>query len=476
MQTVFADTACSSDLLSQIETTCAACIGEDAMNFEFNAHLLPTEITRTFADGPTKILDLNWSPISDDTGTTLRLLLCVRDVTELRALAAQANDQKRELAIIGEILAVPQEKFHAFVQGAQAFLNDNRSILESNRPSPMATAREATITELFRNMHTIKGNARTYGLLRLTHVVHDAEQAYDQLRKDAQLDWNCDSLLQQLDQVCAVVEEYNHISETKLGRKGAGRRGGAERFLMVEKTDLDATKQLLDSADSSSPAALRDALRQARHSLELIGTSRLPDVLSGVLESLPSLAHELGKEAPKCVIEDNAIAVRNQAVDMLRNVYMHLYRNALDHGLEQGAVRMAQGKAAVGTIRLTAAIRADQLVLSLQDDGRGLALTFIRKRALENGVVGADDVLSDQETAQLIFKPGFSTAEQVTEVSGRGVGMDAVRGFVQAAGGSIELQLQGDATTGGYQAFATVIRLPASLAVAPVLHLLQNVA
>ena len=102
-----------------------------------------------------------------------------------------------------------------------------------------------------------------------------------------------------------------------------------------------------------------------------------------------------------------------------------------------------------------------------------IPLSSIRKRALENGVVGTGDVLSDQETAQLIFKPGFSTAEQVTEVSGRGVGMDAVRGFVQAAGGSIELQLQGGASAGGYQPFATVIRLPASLAVAPVLHLLQ---
>jgi len=111
----------------------APCIGEDEMNFEFNAHLLPLEIDKTMPDGRTKVLDLNWSPITDETGTTLRLLLCLRDVTDLRALAKAADAQKKELALIGEILAVRQEKFQEFIGSAKEFIAENEALIIDSR-------------------------------------------------------------------------------------------------------------------------------------------------------------------------------------------------------------------------------------------------------------------------------------------------------------------------------------------------------
>ena len=475
LQTVFGRSDCNADLLSQIDAAVSAAIGEDAMNFAFNAHLLPTEIRYTTSDGRTKTLDLNWSPICDDADITQRVLLCLRDVTELRALAQEASEKKRELDIIGEILGVKQEKFHAFIHSASAFIEDNRRILEAAVPRD-AAERSSAIAQLFRNMHTIKGNSRTYGLLHLTHSVHAAEQSYDALRQDAALAWDAGLLLAQLEQTRKALDEYAHVNDVTLGRKGPGRRGDVDKFLLVEKEHIDAAVALIDGAESAGAAAQRDALRQTRYQLERLGTERLEDVLAGVLDSMPSLARELGKEPPQIHIDAHGIVLRTQLALMLKNVCMHLVRNAMDHGIEPAAERIAAGKSPAGRIDLSLAMQGEQLVLRLRDDGRGLAAGRIRNKALERGLLAPDAELTPDAVAQLIFLPGFSTAEQVTEVSGRGVGMDAVKGFVEAEGGSIKLLTQAVDAHAEFVPFETVLLLPGKFAVAPALRLLQQTA
>lgn len=476
MDVVFSNTQCNADQLSQIETAVSACIDQDMMNFSFNEHLLVNEVHKTMMNGSTKILDLNWSPITDENGTTRRILLCVRDVTDVRALASKAQEQKRDLNIIGEILAVNQEKFYEFVQSAIQFIEDNRAIIENTSDADLDADRTSVITRLFRNMHTIKGNARTYGLLHLTHVVHVAEQTYDSLRQNSDTVWDSEYLLSQLDATRKALDEYVQINEIKLGRKGPGRRAGVDKFLIVDKPHIDAILALLDSADLTSMPALRDALRQTRHNLELMGTEPVEDVLAGVLESLPSLARELGKEPPVSSIQSNGIMIRTQVASLLKNVFMHLYRNAVDHGLETAADRMAHGKSPVGHIQLTLSMQGDQLAIRLQDDGRGLALAAIRSKAQERELISPDEVLTPERVAQLVLLPGFSTAKRVTEVSGRGVGMDAVKSFVEAEGGSVALVLLDAARDQEFLPFETLILLPGKFAVAPVLRLLQRAA
>jgi two-component system chemotaxis sensor kinase CheA len=197
MDLVFSDTDLGSDVLSQVDAASHACLGEDSINFEFNQHLLVRETAKRMPDGRVKILDLSWSAITDETDTIVRLMLCVRDVTELRALAAQTSDQKRRLEMIGEILAINQQKFHHFIESSSSFISENERII---REHPQANS--AAIAELFRNMHTIKGNARTYSLQYLTDIVHETEQSYDELRKPgAQRSWDQEGLAQELARV-----------------------------------------------------------------------------------------------------------------------------------------------------------------------------------------------------------------------------------------------------------------------------------
>ncbi|MGF6697404.1 two-component system chemotaxis sensor kinase CheA [Paraburkholderia sp. MM5496-R1] len=458
---VFGGTDINSDALSQIEAALQACIGEDSMNFEFNQHLLVNEIAKPMADGRVKTLDLSWSAITDEHDVVLRLMLCVRDVTELRALAAEAGEQKRRLEMIGEILAVSQEKFHHFVESATGFISENERIIrQHHEPSHEAVA------ELFRNMHTVKGNARTYSLQHLTGIVHETEQRYDALRRaDSSEAWDQQLLIEDLQRVKAALETYATINEVSLGRKGPGQSGAVDRYLMVDRESIQKQLDLLDSADPADRDALVSMRESLQRELRLLGTESIYEALAGVLDSLPSLAAELGKEAPVVSIDNNGYRVRSEVSHTLRNVFTHLLRNSVDHGIEPAAERVANGKDPAGVIELEVGVDHHALQITISDDGRGLALAKIRGAAIERGWIDADAVLSDEAIAEMIFRSGFSTAQTVSEISGRGVGMDAVRDFVRREHGRIELRFTDDRRGADYRRFQTVVSFPEDWAV-----------
>ena len=465
MSVLFSDTTLGDDARAALDTAIGACIGEDEMNFEFNAHLLPLEIEKRFDDGAVKVLDLNWSPMTDANGTINRLLVCVRDVTELRELARAADAGRRELAIIGEILGVTHEKFHEFIAGSLAFFDQNAALIAGASDGSESDRTEA-VQVLFRNMHTIKGNARTHGLVNVTNAVHHIEETYDQLRK-GDTPWDTARLDAELVAGRNIIEEYVHINSVKLGRNGPGRRGGMEKFVMVPKDQLQRLLGHLDRVDATDPASMATALAEMRQAIQRAGTERMQDVLSGLFASLPSLARELGKSAPEATIEDHGIMVRSQVAGTLRNAFMHLYRNAIDHGIETAEARLAAGKSPIGSIKLDVALDEQHLRLVLRDDGRGLAMHKLRAKAIANGLITDAEAMTAGDVANLIFAPGFSTAHAVTQVSGRGVGMDAVRGFIEAEGGEISIELLPSEDNDEYAAFRVVIELPSKFAVAP---------
>ncbi|MFH5252355.1 MCP four helix bundle domain-containing protein [Burkholderia semiarida] len=461
MALVFDDSAIGADARSQVDAAVHACLGEDSMNFEFNEHLLVNEVAKRMPDGREKWLDLSWSAITDETDTVVRLMLCVRDVTEIRALTAQAGEQQRRLEMIGEILSISQDKFHDFVHSAKGFLSENERMIRQHE-----RADHSIVAALFRNMHTIKGNARTYSLQHLTNIVHEAEQAYESLRRaDSGPEWNRDALMEDLARVREAVDHYATINAVTLGRSGEPAQGGAD-FLMVERAHISESLRVLDGADPANASDWRAARDAVRRMLSQLGTQGIGDALGGVIESLPSLAAELGKPAPVVHIDSHGQRVRSEIVATLKNVFMHLLRNAIDHGIESSDARRAAGKPASGTIDIAVGVGGGELWFVLGDDGRGLALDRIRGIARERGWIDAasEAALSDEDVAELIFRPGFSTAQAVTEVSGRGVGMDAVRNFLKRDGGDIALRFTDDRVGAPYRAFETIVSLPARFA------------
>jgi len=465
MTLVFGGTDLGADAQAQIEAAIDACLGQDGINFVFNEHLLPTEVEKRLPDGRVKVLDLSWSAITDDTDTVMRLMLCVRDVTQLRELAAEASEQRRSLEIIGEILAVSQEKFDQFMETAHGFVHENERIIRQ-----CSEADKAAIAALFRNMHTIKGNARTYKLQHLTDVVHEAEQRLEVLRAEEPADnaWNPDSLMEDVVRVRGVLTRYATINEVSLGRKGpgAGEPGGqAARFTAGEQMRIREGLLLLEQASGDNLqdlASMRDAIHGLLLDLDAISVD---EALAPVVGALPSLAAELGKAPPGVLIRDNGCRLRGEASGLIENVFTHLLRNAVDHGIETAEARTALGKHPAGSVTIEVFADRNAIQIAVADDGRGLALARIRERAVEQGWLSADQAVDDAAIAQFIFRPGFSTAASVTAISGRGVGMDAVREFLERAQGGIALRFTDDNAGAAFRQFQTVVTLPARLAV-----------
>ncbi len=169
------------------------------------------------------------------------------------------------------------------------------------------------------------------------------------------------------------------------------------------------------------------------------------------------LAGKLGKQV-RLVTVGEQTELDKSVIEKITDPLNHLVRNSLDHGLENPADRSAAGKDQTGTITLRASHQGGHIVIEVIDDGRGLDRQRILAKAQEKGIACADG-MTDGEVYQLIFAPGFSTAEQVTDVSGRGVGMDVVKRNIQALGGSVELS-----STPGKGA-TVLIRLPLTLAI-----------
>jgi|GEM_PF-3642998 len=458
MSFIFKGSNLGADSLDQVKTGVGVTIGEDIMMFDMNKHLFPDEIQRSFPNGTSKVLEFGWNPIQNEDEIVQKLLVSIKDVTELRILQEKASVQQRELEIIGQILSIEEGKFFDFINSSQVFLDENYELIQLNEEK-----NQDVLASLFRNMHTIKGNARTYGLLHLTQRVHEVEQEYEQLRVTDLL-WDRKTLHEGIKQVRALLQEYNEINTNKLGRSSGAKDRSS--YAMVKKHIIEKLIKKIGTVRHDNIDSLSSALKEIQTQLALIGGAPLKDIISGVIASLPALAKELGKNPPLVKIEDNGILLKEDVSNLLKNICMHLYRNSMDHGLESGKDRVAAGKNPVGMISLEMSLLDSGLQLQYFDDGQGLNLDAIRQKAIKNNLIAVNQKLTEQEIANLIFCSGLSTAQKTTEVSGRGVGMDAIKKFIEKESGDICIELRDvQDNKEGFQAFGVTINLPADYTV-----------
>jgi two-component system chemotaxis sensor kinase CheA len=220
-----------------------------------------------------------------------------------------------------------------------------------------------------------------------------------------------------------------------------------------------------DGFDISMLQRLKDGLAQLeRNTRELqenvMRIRMLP--ISVAFNRFPRLVHDLSRQLGKQV--ELRISGENTELDktMLEKIgdpLVHLVRNALDHGLEPPEERIAAGKPATGVLQLNAHHKGGNIIIEISDDGRGINKARVLAKAREKGLVGPDEVLPDERIYELIFAPGFSTAEQVTDLSGRGVGMDVVKRNILSLGGGLDVKSEeGKGTT-------FIIRLPLTLSI-----------
>ena len=449
LEALFTHASMGIDTKDQIEVALGAIIGEDGMMFSFNGHLLPRETNLIGTDGHNKILQMDWSPILDGADNVDKVLLIVQDVTHLRELELASAHQKEELDIIAQLIKISIGKFNDFVAPAKKFIESNRELIKSHDQLDLEV-----VAALFRNMHTIKGNARTYEFRMITDAAHAAEQEYDKLRKDPDAVWDPARMLTELNAVSDAITHYVEVSEDKLGRKGRAADLLSVRGAFVTNDELSALQSLVDTV----PAA-PDFLRHAVARLGLVPLERL---ISGSVDSLSSLAKELRKPTPEIAMENAEVAFNNLFAGALKSSFMHIVRNSLDHGIEAPEDRVVAGKPKAGKLTFSCVNNGEKMELHIGDDGRGLALHKLYQKGVESGKFSPDAPVSPQAVAEVIFASGLSTATEVTQVSGRGVGMDAVRAFLSEQGAGIRIDLTETRESLGFTPFRFVIELPES--------------
>ncbi|MBF0441496.1 MAG: HAMP domain-containing protein [Oligoflexales bacterium] len=446
------DTDLSSDDISQIKACIEYSINDNELNFLVNSHVLPNEIKKKFPSGSEKILELEWNPIYNEYRNVEKIIVTVRDVTELKDLRRSSETQKKELLIIDEILNLSSNQFDSFLKNSFNLIEENRQLIKQN---PIRT--DTIVAHLFRNMHTLKGNSRLYGLKEISSKVHEVEQYYQLLREN-KAPWDVNTLLNNLDDVMAHINVYVDINQKKLTRlKHNSKHKATTSIVKKAITMLNSSYEFLPETHKKSIQKVHDLLSNWE-------SKGLDEILSDIFGSLPSLSKELNKNSPILDIKAEGFLIFKHASFWVQDVFTHIIRNAIDHGIEPPEERLKKGKKETGYISISADVADDNLVIDIKDDGRGLNLKKIREMVQkERNNIKASDLIDD-EIASNIFNPGFSTADRVTSLSGRGVGLDVVFMSMKEHGGSVKLIFDEDSHEGDdFRGFLLRLNLPGDL-------------
>jgi len=366
----------------------------------------------------------------------------------------------------------------------------------------------ARLDSIFRFVHTVKGNCGFFEFPRLEALSHAAEDALADVRAgrrhpDGALVSAVLAIIDRIGEMVAAIEagedmpagDDNHLIDALApGAEGtaapvvtaaeaATKASSAPRTIRLSVELLDRVmstvsdmvlarnelaRRLRESANdvpvdgaferlSSIIAEMRDAITRTR-------MQRIENLFVGLPRMVRDLSAELGKQV-LVDIEGGDVELDREMIEMIRDPLTHIIRNAVDHGIEKPADRLKAGKREIGLLAVSARQSGNQILIDIQDDGRGIDGRKLVEKAVSNGVISKDDAaqLSPRDQLALIFEAGLSTAKEVTAISGRGVGMDVVRSNVERIGGIVEV----DSKPG--EGARMTLRVPLTLTIIPAL-------
>ncbi len=360
---------------------------------------------------------------------------------------------------------------------------------------------------IFRFVHTVKGSAGFLELPQLQHLSHEAETALSDLRDGKRVPDPAliDAILAIVDRIGETMnaleagEDIDHEGDEALiaalaedasrkgdeiapGRKTAARSTPARSIrvpvelldrLMGGVSDLvlarnELARQLRrSSGDREIDGAFDRVTNCVAEMRETITWARMQRI-EALFASLPRIVRDISAELGKQValeIDGDDVELDREMIEMLRDPLIHIVRNAVDHGIAKPEQRVADGKPAIGTLSISARQSGNQILVAIADDGCGIDTGRLIAKAVSEGAIDASQVssLDERDTLDLVFHPGLSTVEEVSAVSGRGVGMDVVRSNVERIGGSIDIEsASGEGTS-------FILRVPLTLTIIPAL-------
>lgn len=431
------------------------------------------------------------------------------------------HDEQASASASNQIEAADPEMVRDFLGNARELLESLTQSLLELETNPSASE---TIENIFRAAHTIKGTAGMLGFSTIERLCHALENTFDRIRK-GQLTPTpvlIDQLLVGWDKVRELFELLEHGKNPDLPidvflRQLVAAENGVQsterekpKPKTTETSDQEAASKQISAKTETNPtirvdlkrldilvnlvgelvidrtrfARIEEAMRsrgasadlshQMAESVLLFGRhmNEVQNIIMKVRmvpvgnvfykfsRMVRDLSRQVGKDVELSILGGET-ELDKTLVEEIGDPLVHLIRNSIDHGIEAPEDRQKVGKPAKGNVRLTASQQGNVIVISVEDDGKGLDVERIRAKAIKNGLIRENDPISTKDIFNLIFEPGFSTAEKVTNISGRGVGMDVVKKNIQKLKGIIEL----DSTPG--HGTKTIIKLPITLAIVP---------
>jgi HPt (histidine-containing phosphotransfer) domain-containing protein len=445
----------SGDRQSQVEQALLACIGEDMLAFELNADSFPVEMNLNKRNNQTQNIALDWTPVLDARGVITKMLVTCKDITQIKSMMHIVRNQETELTIISQIIQIPIDRFHRFQYSTLNFLEENFRLISTNK-----NYSSEAMKIIFINIHTIKGSSRTLGLAELAEKSHQLE-TYLSAIQQAGSSWDQATVLRRHEDLREILQKYVHCNEQKLNRSVR-----QFEYVQMHRQEAIAFQQRLhEVVKSLTESSARRTLYQMEEDLTLRLNLPLDSVLAENMDNLTKISKDLGKEVPVLSMPGvEGIYLSIEAAEALMHSFVHIMRNAMDHGIETAGERVAMKKKPMGTLEIQAETTSTELCLTIRDDGRGLALRKIQEIAIQQGLMKRGEQRPVNEIAQMIFETGFSTSSRISDISGRGVGMNAVKRYVTQIHGSVEIKiLQENPSFADFVPFSLVMTLPSDM-------------
>ncbi|HYX32300.1 MAG TPA: 7TM diverse intracellular signaling domain-containing protein [Oligoflexus sp.] len=401
------------DQVRQVKAVVEICIGSDGFNFEANMDRLPKEMLLGQGDEKQRVIELDWYPILDAADLIEKILVTARDVTEIRKLREQSDQQRSHIEAIRELMEVDSSRLESKFKDLTSMMDACRSTLQG-----VSRLESSHRQELYIHCHTMKGIARSLGFKSLCDALHKTEDLLTAAQQDL-ASVKISNLESEIQECSRILSAYDQLSR---------------KFLSPRPTS-DRSAISLDKVWN----ALKTGHRRDLERLCLVPAGQ---VLEGFASDLEEVARAVDKPTPRWSIEADGTCFNPDVQRVVHGALIHMIRNSLDHGIEKPAIRQAIGKPEAGLIRVTVQTRGDRMELVYRDDGRGLDCATIRRKAVQAGLIQDAMRVEPKDLAPLILKEGFSTADQVSHISGRGIGMGAIKKYVEDLGGTMVLALQ----------------------------------
>ncbi len=380
----------NADERSKVALAIQYSMGGEMMFWEANAENLPASLF-VRVEKVRKCLELAWSPIIDANQRVSRVLISVRDVTDALKFRQQAEEGQNRLKYLGELIKLGPERFHRF----EDLFDDHWDKIQTDfaELSTQAQERAQFQRKLFQELHTLKAVARTFQMSGMTHVVHEAEEFL--VHKSQIFKQDLSVVADHLQAVVCCITDYQKALKPLLEMRNS--LTAPNEAPAAEKARDTSFGALLSGLQAQFDQAARDKGRQPCH----------------ILTEVPAEL-ELGEDLSRA----------------LSKALVHMVSNSIDHGLEAPDVRLAHGKTAAGVLSFFIDAQGR---LAIKDDGQGIQLDRVEAKAAAKGLHG----LSREQLLELLFDHGFSTRSAADHSSGRGVGLDAARSYLEEAKSSL---------------------------------------